>query len=367
MSADFSKNKSRDGFNNAVHALRAFAALMVLGVHLCDGFNTHFFQNNELLNAAMPFVKRFGTFGVELFFVISGYVIMNSVQRHSLGEFLWRRMVRIYPVFCFFTLIFFAMNSILRLHPETTSPQALFLNLGFINIYFGSEALSPNAWSLTFEANFYLFTGLACFLLRNHAALPLLLLGTASIAFLAWFPITAYFLAGCLLYVGRHWQPDAAPRTLEAATFALWGLLAAFVEHEAASVANFALLCASTLFFFVNTTRNGTLARIASLQGILFIGTISYSLYLTHPYVYFLFRLLFRKLSIDTWNIGFAAACYFPSIAAAAIVASYVVYRLLELAPYRAIFGESVFKRPDFRLPAGVGEFVPMRSNADSV
>jgi peptidoglycan/LPS O-acetylase OafA/YrhL len=363
MSADLLERQKPESFNNAVHALRAFAALMVFGVHLCDGFNTHFFPNYEPLNEAMPYIKRFGTFGVELFFVISGYVIMNSLQRHPLRDFLARRMVRIYPVFCFFTVCFFTLNWILRLHPESLSVRTLFLNLGFLNIYFGTEALSPNAWSLTFEANFYLLTGLGCFLLRRHTALPLMLLGAASIAFLVCFPIAAYFLIGCLLYAGRHLQPTSLPRSAEFAILALWCVLAATVDHEAISVANIALLGASVLFFFVITTPNGTLAQIAAWQSVFFIGTISYSFYLTHPYAYFLLRVLFQKLSIDTWNIGLAAAVYFPCISAAAVVASYFIYRLLEVAPYRAAFGESVFRRPACRRAGTVGTPAPTVSN----
>jgi peptidoglycan/LPS O-acetylase OafA/YrhL len=91
-------------FNNAVHALRALAVLMVFAVHLLDSFSTYFYPACEPLNFAMPFIKRFGTFGVELFFVISGFVIMNSVRKYDLREFLFRRLIRIYPLFAAFTL-----------------------------------------------------------------------------------------------------------------------------------------------------------------------------------------------------------------------------------------------------------------------
>jgi peptidoglycan/LPS O-acetylase OafA/YrhL len=365
MSAGVPERKQPGHFNNAVHALRAFAALMVFGVHLCDSFNTYFFPHCELLNEAMPYIKRFGTFGVELFFVISGYVIMNSLERHSLREFLLRRLVRIYPVFCFFTLVFFALNGVLELHQESTSLRALLLNLTFLDIYFGTPALSPNAWSLTFEANFYLLAGLGCFLLRKHATLPLVLLGVASLAFLLRFPIAAYFVIGCLLYAGRHLQPASLPRSAEFAVFAVWCTLAATVDHEAISVANVALLGATALLFFVTTTRDGSLTQIAAWNAVFFIGTISYSFYLTHPYAYFPLRLLFQKVALGTWNIGVAAAVYVLCISCAAVAASYVVYRVLEVAPYRAAFGETVFRRPVRREPRAVGALATAASTID--
>ena len=108
-------NSSRQ-FNNAVHALRALAVLMVFAVHLLDSFSTYFFPGCETLNVAMPFIKRFGTFGVELFFVISGFVIMNSVRKYDLREFLLRRLIRIYPLFASFTLAFFVLSWITNFH-----------------------------------------------------------------------------------------------------------------------------------------------------------------------------------------------------------------------------------------------------------
>ena len=366
MSAGVPEARQSRHFNNAVHGLRAFAASMVFGVHLCDSFNTYFFPHCELLNEAMPYIKRFGTFGVELFFVISGYVIMNSLERHSLRLFLLRRLVRIYPVFCFFTVTFFVLNGVLQVHQEGTSLRALLLNLGFLDIYFGTPALSPNAWSLTFEANFYLLAGLGCFLLRKHATLPLVLLGAAALVFLLHFPIAAYFVIGCLLYACRHLQPASLPRVIEFSVFALWGVLAATVDHEAISVANVALLAATALFFFVVTTRNGIMTQIAAWNAVFFIGTISYSFYLTHPYAYFPLRLLFQKISLGTWNIGVAAVVYVLCIGCAAIAASYCVYRLLEVAPYRAAFGETVFRRPVRRDPRAVGVLATAAPAIDS-
>src|SRR5262249_42361587 len=121
-------------FNTAVHALRAFATIMVFCAHMFDSFQTYFFPNYELLNLAMPYIKRFGTFGVELFFVISGYVIMSSVSRYGVREFFMRRFMRIYPMFAFFTVLFFALNWFAHMFPEKLSLAWLLANLGFVDI-----------------------------------------------------------------------------------------------------------------------------------------------------------------------------------------------------------------------------------------
>jgi peptidoglycan/LPS O-acetylase OafA/YrhL len=318
--------------------------LMVFGVHLFDSFNTHFFPDCELLNAAMPFIKRFGTFGVELFFMISGYVIMNSLQRHGLQEFLARRFVRIYPMFAFFTLSFFILNQFMQLYPGSLSFKALLSNLTFLNIYFGTEALSPNAWSLTFEANFYVIAALSCFLLRKHAVFLLVVLSAACLAFVVYFPIAIYFVIGCLVYGGRRFQSAALPRSVELVVFTAWLILAATVDRTALSAANVALLGTSALFFFIVTGPEGTLTQIGARNEVFFIGTISYSFYLAHPYAYFSLRMLFEKVSLGTWNIWIAGAVYFTCISAAAVALSYLTYVTMEVAPYRALFGETIFR-----------------------
>jgi peptidoglycan/LPS O-acetylase OafA/YrhL len=248
-------NSSRQ-FNNAVHALRALAVLMVFAVHLLDSFSTYFFPACEALNAAMPFIKRFGTFGVELFFVISGFVIMNSVRKYGLREFLLRRLIRIYPLFAFFTVAFLVLSWITNVHSGSTVETA-FLNLTFLNIYFGTPALSPNAWSLTFEANFYIFAGVACFVLRERLIGVIILLLFGMTAFLIMFPIATYFVVGCLLYAARELQPSSLPRSLQIAVLAVWCALAATIDHETMSGLSVVLIAASAILFFVVTVPNG--------------------------------------------------------------------------------------------------------------
>ena len=344
------RNSSRE-FNNAVHALRALAVLMVFAVHLLDSFNTYFFPDCEPLNLAMPFVKRFGTFGVELFFVISGFVIMNSVRKYDLREFLLRRLIRIYPLFAAFTVVFFVMSLITNFHSHAgasvgsgpTLGTAL-LNLTFLNIYFGTQALSPNAWSLTFEANFYIFAGIACFFLRERMIGVVMLLLLGMMAFLITFPIATYFVVGCLLYALRGLQPTSLPRALQFAVLAAWCVLATTIDHETMSPLSVVLIAASAIFFFVVTVPDGIFAHISHFKWVSLLGTISYSMYLAHPYAYFPLRLLFQRMSLGNLGIGAAAAIYFPTIVVAALAASYAVYLLLEVAPYRAAFGESIFK-----------------------
>jgi peptidoglycan/LPS O-acetylase OafA/YrhL len=350
--AEHAGSSERPRFNTAVHALRAIATLMVFGCHMLDSFHTYMYPNSPFLTAIMPFVIRFGTFGVELFFVISGYVIMGSLARYTPAQFAYRRIVRIYPLFAFFTIFFFVLNAITHAYPDRLSIAGLFSNLTFVDIYFGTLSLSPNAWSLTFEANFYLFAALVSYALLGGRNFIMGALVVGGAAFLMFFPIAWYFVVGCLVYFFRMRQPKVSNGILQAALIALWCICALLIDHDpatttaTAALSNIVLLLVTVGFFFVASSPGSVFGRIGLIPAIAFMGTISYSFYLTHPYTYLPARMIFQKMHLDQWHMAYAALIYFPVMTVFAVSASYVVHKFLEIAPYRAIFGEAVYKEP---------------------
>jgi peptidoglycan/LPS O-acetylase OafA/YrhL len=277
---------------------------------------------------------------------------MASVERYAPAQFAYRRFVRIYPLFAFFTIVFFVLNAVTHLYPDRLSVTGLALNLTFTDIYFGALSLSPNAWSLTFEANFYLFAALMSFALLGKRSLMIGALAVWGASFLLFFPIALYFVVGCLAYFFRDRQPRSCSVAVQAAVIVVWCIAAALVDHEPVNMntstvmANLALLLVTAAFFFVASSPGSLFGRIGLIPSIAFIGTISYSFYLVHPYSYLPLRMVFQKLNLGHWNMASAALVYFPIMTAAAIAASYVVHRFLEVAPYRMIFGEAVYREP---------------------
>src|SRR5216117_139565 len=132
-------------------------------------------------------VDRFGWIGVDLFFVLSGYLIGGQLlaplardQRMNLGRFFARRALRIMPAYFVVLAIYFLLPSS-REYSEMSQPLWKFL-LSIQNIALHGGTAFSHAWSLAVEDQFYL-------------ALPFLLL------FLYRRPSSAIIIP-CLLVVG---------------------------------------------------------------------------------------------------------------------------------------------------------------------
>jgi exopolysaccharide production protein ExoZ len=140
----------------SIQALRGIAAVMVAIFHA--GLR---FDHTET-------TFRVGNAGVDIFFIISGFVMWTVAARSPLGptEFLKRRFVRLVPLYWLWTLLLIAAWSLFpaafpRLHPTVSH---VLLSLGFI------PHLSPDVgrvmpvlgqgWTLNFEMFFYILFAL---------------------------------------------------------------------------------------------------------------------------------------------------------------------------------------------------------------
>jgi peptidoglycan/LPS O-acetylase OafA/YrhL len=152
---------------NNIQLLRAFAATAVVLFH--TGF-------------AFPGLRPFGSFGVDVFFVISGYIMARILDPRTpaSGDFFFRRRIlRIVPPYWFFTLLLFAIA--LKVPQLMGSTRATFgdlaMSLFFIPFAKGSGVIQPLlflGWSLNYEMFFYLALAIGILL---HSRLKLTLVG----------------------------------------------------------------------------------------------------------------------------------------------------------------------------------------------
>jgi peptidoglycan/LPS O-acetylase OafA/YrhL len=106
-------------------------------------------------------IDRFGWIGVDLFFVLSGYLIggqllapLARAKQISLGRFFARRVLRIMPAYFVVLAVYFLLPS-WREYPDMSQPLWRFL-LSIQNVALHGGTAFSHAWSLAVEDQFYL-------------------------------------------------------------------------------------------------------------------------------------------------------------------------------------------------------------------
>jgi peptidoglycan/LPS O-acetylase OafA/YrhL len=137
--------------------MRLFAAVLVVFNHFGVFSSARPDIGAPLAFPRLNFISAFGWVGVEIFFVISGFVIALSARGSSPGEFLSRRALRIFPALWICSCIAAAALA-------TTSMSFGELSLLFLHsviLYPRGPYVDGVIWSLLVEAVFYLLIWLA--------------------------------------------------------------------------------------------------------------------------------------------------------------------------------------------------------------
>jgi peptidoglycan/LPS O-acetylase OafA/YrhL len=181
----------------ALDGLRAFAILSVLWHNSAAGQ----YHGNAIANLIDLFANS-GWLGVQLFFVLSGFLITgilldssNSPKRFS--NFYGRRILRIFPPYyalliaiCWLLPFLFPTTPALHKNLNNSIWYWLFLNNWTSHFIAGIPAL-PHLWSLAVEEQFYILWP-ACVFLLPQRALPWLCAGAVIVALLTRFGLTLY-------------------------------------------------------------------------------------------------------------------------------------------------------------------------------
>ena len=151
----------------SINGLRAISILLVVIHHLC--LNEHIFteiQKNTFIRPLTNFLQD-GNFGVNVFFVISGFLITtlltneeNKNNKISLKNFYVRRVLRIFPAYYFLLLVYFVLQ---LLNYIQIDPAAWLTAITYTKYFNWSlDWYTAHAWSLSIEEHFYLFWPLGC-------------------------------------------------------------------------------------------------------------------------------------------------------------------------------------------------------------
>jgi exopolysaccharide production protein ExoZ len=151
-----------------IQILRLLAAVAVVAFHAWGAAPEGF----KVPESAISFVLSYGGHGVDLFFVISGFIIFYATHHAALtpAEFLRRRVQRIAPLYFVVT---FAVIILATTLPATFgtegwyTPRHILKSLAFIAFTDGEMPVVYLGWSLEYEMYFYLAVALLMALTRD--------------------------------------------------------------------------------------------------------------------------------------------------------------------------------------------------------
>jgi exopolysaccharide production protein ExoZ len=146
----------------SVQVLRGIAALGVVFYHVYVIGKSSSYWNVEVFKH----LARPGLYGVNLFFVLSGFIILKAHFKDfgisaQLRPYLYKRFFRIYPVYWFFLVLFIAFGLAGLGDPEMRFNLTDILTFTTL-INFTADQVLPLkvAWTLLYEVRYYLFLGL---------------------------------------------------------------------------------------------------------------------------------------------------------------------------------------------------------------
>ena len=308
---------------NWLQSLRGISVVAVMLHHLTSA-NDAYFKNNGSVN-----FLYFGHCGVDIFFVISGFIMYHLYHRdwsrpEQFTSFIIRRFTRIYPIYWIITTAVLALALLLpgalkeyKLNPFYLIESYSLLPLG----YSIGNPVIPAAWTLFHEMKFYIvFSGCILF---QRSAIVLWIAGWIALTVLQtlWLlrpeslhqgvnfvfsPYNFEFLLGCIIawYVSKK-----KPRLIVGILSGVSGVVVIsaiayfdnqrFLENTLAHILLYSI--PSTLFVLAVAVMD-TSSRFNSYTNrpIILLGDSSYSLYLIHYPVYAICSIVTIRLGLSS-------------------------------------------------------------------
>lgn len=294
-------------------ALRGLAALYVVLFHYTVRYDA-LFQHG----APLPFTVPYGPSAVDFFFIVSGFVIVMTLERCARWtDFVISRFTRLFPAYwAAITVTSLVVKAFGLPGREVTLGETL-ANGVMIHHVFGVPDVDGVYWSLEVELFFYACM-LGLYLARLLPRIPLVLLVWMGLG-PVWARTPAPLPEAVRDLVTRVLVLDHAHLFAAGITFHRWWRRGALAPMDALLLA--ASLAAARFwggpmqcfllggFFVVFGLVVTGRARLLSLRAPVFLGSISYSLYLTHQNIgYVVMRELARRGAGVGVRIGCALA-----------------------------------------------------------
>ncbi len=314
--------------NNNIQMLRLDGIDILRGLAVISVVLYHFFVLLGLTHSPyFPYIKSFGSLGVPLFFIISGYLIYRSIERNisskgtkkGLLNYFFHRLFRILPAYYFNLLIVFIMASFVLNNDFFYSDaffRQFFLNLTLTSYFVNKTAglgINGTYWTLSIEMLWYIIAPFFLIFFRQTRILLLIMLlsilyiwglayGDLGVYlhldsnykallpyYLSQLPAQInYFIAGVLIY--KYTLAVSLSKTRYHYLFVVLilslfvGAMGYFKIHLSYIPSHLSILTVTTLLFVLLYTVKVKITAFSLLE---WIGKISYSLYLWHTPILF--------------------------------------------------------------------------------
>lgn len=303
-----------------IQILRAIAALMVVAYHTVGTSEKYSLPTNFIYN-----VDNWGAAGVDIFFVISGFIMVyiQHKKQRSPFQFLVDRVERIVPLYWFLTLFLATLVVVLPSAFNTREFDLNFLisSLFFVNFISDIEPLVYVGWTLEYEMLFYLVFGLSLLVKEEKASLLLTAVVLSIIVLFGVDSIVFEFIYGMLLgYIFNKIKPVQNKSIYSVGIFL-----------------GFALLIVSSNFDLLRNIKWGLPAILIFLGFLLIkpienkilrkLGDASYSIYLIQVFTIPVFYKVVGKLPAQ---FPFAAEVYVIMCMLATSIAGLILYWAFE-------------------------------------
>jgi exopolysaccharide production protein ExoZ len=347
-----------------VQYLRAIAAIMVVYFHALlqipqyTPLLTQYFLGSAHLSN-----------GVDLFFVISGFIMVLTGSRAAPGDFAMRRIIRIVPLYWTLTTALLVLSLSKPDLLRTTVPSVEYFAKSLLFVPYPNPGqngqlfpLLVPGWSLNLEMFFYAVFTLVLFLppSRRVIVAGLIFLGVVWAAPL--FDHTTYgreilffgdfklfeFLFGMMI---AQWYVNGLPRLPAPVWWAMtalgfivlfWGLPFLRLSPESWPQVMLENALPAVLIVFAILSLENKLSR-HPLRFLAYLGDASYSMYLSHLFFLGAARFLWSRAGLDHDSLPYAIAFAIAALAIT-IVGTIVVYRCLEL-PLLHVFQRVAHRR----------------------
>ncbi len=252
----------------------------------------------------------YGYFGVLLFFMISGFVILMTALHRDWRGFVKSRIVRLYPMYWFAVFLTFVIIYLFGAPQFYVSFKELFWNLSMVQGYLLIPNIDEVYWTLGVEMMFYFHIFILLYT-RKIRYIDLYLFGLLMISFvletynikyisIPFFPeYSAYFIAGATAYLAykKGWSIRYGVLYLLSYLLALYSVSSrtASLEHNYHVAYDMGIVVGIlTLFFLLFLAISLDKTRLIRYRFMLYLGVVTYPLYLIHDRIGFV---LLQRLS----------------------------------------------------------------------